>query len=66
MGCKEGRTYDKNSEMCKKCYAAGRLQAKMAEAIMAKMSTKQLEDLLMAGVQSANIDDDDDNPKTMN
>ena len=62
--CKEGRTYDKSSEMCKKCYAASRLQAKMAEAITAKMSTKQLEDLLTAGVQPANVDDSD--LKTMN
>ena len=64
LSCKEGKTYDKNSEMCKKCYASVHLQAKIAEAITAKMSTEQLEGLLTIAFQAASVDDD--NPRTMN
>lgn len=59
--CKEGKTYDRNDETCKKCYAANRLQSKMFERIVSKMSTKQLEDLLTSALNVSN--DNDNDPK---
>lgn len=62
--CKEGKTYDRNDETCKKCYAASRLQSKMLEHIVSKMSTKQLEDLLTSALSTSS--DNDVDPEKMN